>query len=142
MQEDLRAIGIDVTLDAPDCSTRVSKGNAGEYDIAVSGDAGVVTDPSYLLNWVVDSRNFNVGWGYSNDTLRGLIEEGLRSSDDDAKRDIYAQVAELWAEEVPFASINTREQAYAYNDKVKGFETLPGFLVFYSSLNLAHASVE
>lgn len=142
VQEDLRAIGIDVTLDAPDWSTRVSKGNAGEYDIAVSGDAGVVTDPSYLLNWVVDSRNFNVGWGYSNDTLRGLIEEGLRSSDDDAKRDIYAQVAELWAEEVPFASINTREQAYAYNDRVSGFETLPGFLVFYSSLNLAHASVE
>ncbi len=41
VQEDLRAIGIDVTLDAPDWSTRVSKGNAGEYDIAVSGDAGV-----------------------------------------------------------------------------------------------------
>ncbi|WP_449407041.1 ABC transporter substrate-binding protein [Microbacterium maritypicum] len=143
VQEDLRAVGIDVTLDAPDWSTRVSKGNAGEYDIAVSGDAGVITDPSYLLNWVVDSRNFNVGWGYSNDTLRGLIEDGLRAADDDAaKKEIYEQIADIWAEDVPFASINTREQAYAYSDKVKGFETLPGFLVFYSSLNLAHASVE
>lgn len=143
VQEDLRAVGIDVTLDAPDWSTRVSKGNAGEYDLAVSGDAGVITDPSYLLNWVVDSRNFNVGWGYSNETLRGLIEDGLRAADDDdAKKEIYEQIAEIWAEDVPFASINTREQAYAYNDKVKGFETLPGFLVFYSSLNLAHASVE
>ncbi|WP_144875369.1 ABC transporter substrate-binding protein [Microbacterium sp. 1.5R] len=143
VQEDLRAVGIDVTLDAPDWSTRVSKGNAGEYDLAVSGDAGVITDPSYLLNWVVDSRNYNVGWGYSNETLRGLIEDGLRSADDDAaKKEIYAQVADIWAEDVPFASINTREQAYAYNDKVKGFETLPGFLVFYSSLNLAHTSVE
>ncbi|WP_050723619.1 ABC transporter substrate-binding protein [Microbacterium sp. GCS4] len=143
VQEDLRAVGIDVTLDAPDWSTRVSKGNAGEYDLAVSGDAGVITDPSYLLNWVVDSRNFNVGWGYSNDTLRGLIEEGLRAADDDAgKKAIYEEIADIWAEDVPFASINTREQAYAYSDKVKGFETLPGFLVFYSSLNLAHASVE
>lgn len=143
VQEDLRAVGIDVTLDAPDWSTRVSKGNSGEYDLAVSGDAGVITDPSYLLNWVVDSRNFNVGWGYSNETLRGLIEDGLRAADDDAaKKEIYEQIADIWAEDVPFASINTREQAYAYNDKVKGFETLPGFLVFYSSLNLAHASVE
>lgn len=142
VQEDLRAIGIDVTLDAPDWSTRVSKGNAGEYDIAVSGDAGVITDPSYLLNWVVDSRNFNVGWGYSNDTLRGLIEDGLRADDGSAKKEIYSQITDIWAEDVPFASINTREQAYAYSDKVSGFQTLPGFLVFYSTLNLANASVK
>ncbi|PRI11245.1 ABC transporter substrate-binding protein [Leucobacter massiliensis] len=141
VQEDLRAVGIDVTLDAPDWSTRVSQGNAGEYDIAVSGDAGLITDPSYLLNWVVGNENFNVSWGYRNEELTGLIEEGLRSTDDAEKRAIYEEITGLWAEEVPIASINTRQQAYAYSDRVEGFETMPGFLVFYSSFNIANASL-
>ena len=45
VQQDLEAIGIDVTLDAPDWSTRVSKGNSGEYDLAVSGDTRVMLMP-------------------------------------------------------------------------------------------------
>lgn len=142
VQEDLRAVGIDVTLDAPDWSTRVNQGNAGEYDLAVSGDAGLITDPSYLLNWVVDGRNFNVSWGYENEEVSGLIAEGLRATDDAEKKRIYQDIAAIWAEDVPIASINTREQAYAYGDNVQGFQTLPGFLVFYSSFNIERTSVE
>lgn len=142
VQEDLRAIGIDVTLDAPDWSTRVSKGNAGEYDIAVSGDAGVITDPSYLLNFVSGAQNFNVSWDYKNETLVDLINQGLRASDDAEKHELYQQIGKIWAEDVPFASINTREQAYAFSDRVEGFKSLPGFLVFYSSQSLTNTSVK
>ncbi|WP_119698642.1 ABC transporter substrate-binding protein [Microbacterium halotolerans] len=142
VQQDLEAIGIDVTLDAPDWSTRVSKGNGGEYDLAVSGDTGVVADASYLLSWVTGEKTFNVSWGYENAELTDLIDEGLRATDDAAKHDIYQRLAEIWVEEVPIAAIDTRSQAYAYRDGVEGFATLPGMLVFYSGYSIADTSVE
>ncbi|RGE19139.1 ABC transporter substrate-binding protein [Leucobacter sp. wl10] len=142
VQEDLKAIGIDVTLDAPDWSTRVSQGNEGDYDIAVSGDSGAVADPSYLLNWVTDDRTYNVSWGYKNDEIADLIGQGLQATDDTAKQGIYQQIGKLWAEDVPFASLNTRAQAYGYSDSVKGFSNLPGTLTFYSGYMLANTSMQ
>lgn len=142
VQEDLRAIGIDITLDAPDWSTRVSKGNEGDYDLAVSGDSGIVPDPSYLINWVSDERNYNVSWGYENEALQNLIEEGRRATDDAEKHEIYQEIGDIWAEEVPFATLNTRQQAFGYSDRVSGFATIPGALTFYSAYTLADTSVE
>ncbi|WP_053387791.1 ABC transporter substrate-binding protein [Leucobacter japonicus] len=142
VQEDLKAIGIDVTLDAPDWSTRVSQGNEGKYDIAVSGDSGAVADPSYLINWVTDDRTYNVSWGYKNDEIADLIGQGLQATDDAAKHDIYQKIGKIWAEDVPFASLNTRAQAYGYNDQVQGFSNLPGTLTFYSGYMLANTSMK
>ena len=142
VQDDLEAIGINVTLDSPDWSSRVAKGNEGDYDIAVSGDSGIVPDAGYLLNWVVDTRTYNQSWAYKNDEIRDLIQQGLQATDDAEKKAIYEKVGEKWAEDVPFASLNTREQAYAFSDRVKGFETLPGTLAFYSGYNFENISVE
>lgn len=142
VQQDLEAIGIDVTLDAPDWSTRVSKGNSGEYDLAVSGDTGVVPDASYLLSWVSGEDTFNVSWGYENADLADLIDQGLRATDGAAKHEIYQQFTDIWAKDVPVATIDTRSQAYAYRDGVEGFATLPGTLVFYSGYSIADTSVE
>lgn len=142
VQADLKEIGIDVKLDAPDWSTRVSKGNAGEYDLAVSGDTGVVTDPSYLRSWVVDSRNFNASWGYKNETITKLLDDGLKAENDSEKHEIYQKVYAEWAKDVPFATINTRQQAFAFRDGVSGFENLPGFLTFYSGYSFVNTSVK
>ena len=142
VQEDLKAIGIDVTLDAPDWSTRVSQGNEGKYDIAVSGDNGAVADPSYLINWVTDDRTYNVSWGYENEEIADLIGQGLQTNDDAEKHRIYQEIGEIWAEDVPFASLNTRAQAYGYSDEVQGFSNLPGTLTFYSGYMLANTSMQ
>jgi ABC-type transport system substrate-binding protein len=142
VQDDLKAIGIDAKLDSPDWSTRIQKDKEGDYDLAVSGDSGIVPDAGYLLNWVVDSRQYNNSWGYKSDEIRGLIEKGLQATEDSEKKEIYEQVAEKWKEDVPFATLNTRDQAYAYSDNVKGFKTLPGTLSFYSGYNFEDISVD
>ncbi len=142
VQEDLKAVGIDVTLDAPDWSTRVSQGNEGDYDLAVSGDTGMVPDPSYLLNWVSNDNTYNTSWGYGNPEIAELIGDGLRATDDAKKHEIYQQIGKIWAEDVPFASLNTRAQAFGYSDKVQGFSNLPGTLTFYSGYMLANTSVQ
>ena len=87
-------------------------------------------------------RTYNQSWAYKNDEIRDLIQQGLQATDDAEKKAIYEKVGEKWAVDVPFASLNTREQAYAFSDRVKGFETLPGTLAFYSGYNFENISVE
>lgn len=142
VQEDLKAIGINAKLDSPDWSTRVNKGNEGDYGIAVSGDSGAVPDPSYLMNWVAEGRSYNVSWGYKNEEIAALITEGQRATEDSEKHDIYQQIGKLWAEDVPFASLNTRAQAYGFDGKVTGFKSLPGTLSFYSGYNFEDISMQ
>lgn len=142
VQQDLKAIGINAELDSPDWSTRIKKGNEGDYGIAVSGDSGAVPDPSYLMNWVTDARSYNVGWGYKNDEIADLIGDGQRATDDQQKHDIYQKIGKLWAEDVPFASLNTRAQAYGLDEKVQGFTSLPGTLSFYSGYMFENISMK
>lgn len=140
VQEDLKAVGIDVKLDAPDWSGRLAKGAKGDYDIAVSGDVGIIKDPSYLLTLVNPPNTFNRSWGYSNDELAAKITDGLRATDGGERRAAYTEAFDIFAADVPFVPIDTRDQAFAYTSDLKGFSNLPGFLTFFSGYSLADAS--
>ena len=140
-QADLAAIGIKVTLDAPDWSTRVAKGNSGDYDLAVAGGAGIVADPTYIKGLVSGPNSFLRSFGYDNPALNTKLDDGLRATDDQAKKAAYNEALKIMQADVPYAPINTREQAFAYNSKVKGFKSLPGFLSFYSGYTFADTSL-
>lgn len=131
VQADLKAIGINATINAPDWATRIKDGNAGDYGIAVSGGAGDITDPSYLMAYVSGPTSYNNSFGYSNASLNAALLTGLRAPTASAKQAAYDQVQEIMKTDVPFATLNTRTQAFAYNSKVKGFKNLPGFLTFF-----------
>jgi len=140
-QADLAAIGIKVTLDAPDFSTRIAKGNAGDYDIAVAGGAGIVADPTYIRGLVSGPNSFLRSFGYENPALNAKLDEGLRATNDAAKKAAYNEALKIMQATVPYAPIDTREQAFAYNSKVSGFKNLPGFLTFYSGYSFADISL-
>jgi ABC-type transport system substrate-binding protein len=136
-QADLAAVGIKVTLDAPDWSTRVAKGNSGDYDLAVAGGAGIVADPTYIKGLVSGPNSFLRSFGYDNPALNAKLDEGLRATDDATKKAAYNAALKIMQTDVPYAPINTREQAFAYDSKVSGFKNLPGFLSFYSGYSFA-----
>lgn len=142
VQQDLQAIGIDVTLDAPDWSGRLEKGAAGDYDIAVSGDVGIVTNPSYLLGYVQGPDTFNRSFGYASPEIAEAITAGIRATDDESRAAAYEEAFDLFATDVPFASIDTRDQAWAYSDDIEGFTNLSGFHTFFSGYTLANTSIE
>lgn len=141
VQADLKAIGIDATLDNPDWATRVAKGNAGDYDIAVSGNVGMVPGPSYITSLVSGPANYTRSFGYSNEDLNAALDGGLRATDPKVQKEKYDTAREIIATDAPLISVATRAQGYAVSDKVKGFKQLPGFLSFYSGYALATASV-
>ncbi len=142
VQQDLKEIGIDVTLDAPDWSGRLEKGAAGDYDIAVSGEVGMISDPSYLLAFVQPPNNFNRSFDYDNQEIVAALVESLRATDEAQRVAAVEKALEIFGQDVPFASINVRDQAWAFTSDLKGFENLSGFKTFWSSYSLATASFE
>lgn len=141
VQADLEAIGIKVTLDAPDWPGRIAKGNAGDYDIAVSGAAGMVADPTYINGYVTGPNDYSRSVGYNNAELNAALDDGLRASSDSDKNKAYKRAFEIIRTDVPFVTLSMRDQAFAFNSKVTGFKNLPGFLSFYSGYALADVSM-
>ena len=137
VQADLKKIGIDAQLNNPDWPTRVEEGNAGNYDIAVSGNVGAVMDLSYISGFVDGPANYTRSFGYSNPTLNEVLTNGVQEPDPAAQKEYYDQAREIMITDVPLVTISSRAQGYAYTDAVSGFKNLPGFLTFYSGYSLA-----
>jgi ABC-type transport system substrate-binding protein len=141
VQSDLAAVGIKLDLDLPDWATRVSKGNAGDYDIAVSGSAGVVNDPSFLSKFVQGPAEHTRSFGYDNATINALLAKGVAETDEAKRKAVYDELSETILTDAPFVSLAGRAQAFAYQKSVTGFANLPGFLTFNSGYTLTETSL-
>ena len=142
VQPDLAAIGIRTTLDSGDWATRQTKAAEGRYDIAVAGSAGVVNDPSFLVNFVTGPAANNRSFGFDDPQLDALLQKGLEASTDADRKAVYNQVQERILTTVPFASLVGRAQAFAYSKKLTGFANIPGFLTFESGYTLVGAQLQ
>ena len=141
VQPDLAEIGITTTLDAGDWATRQQKAAEGEYDIAVAGSAGVVNDPSFLVNFVTGPPANNRSYGFDDPELNELLAAGLVAASEADRKAAYDAVQERIIETVPFASLVARSQAFAYTDKLTGFSNIPGFLTFESGYTIVGAKL-
>ncbi|WP_429923224.1 ABC transporter substrate-binding protein [Agrobacterium vitis] len=138
MQQSLAAVGINVNLNLPDWATRVSRGNEGNYHLAVSGTSGAYNDPDAITAYIGggQSASYTRSFGYANADIDKLLAEGRQELDPAKRAAIYAKVEELAIADVPIIPILWRPQAYGVRDAVSGFAPLPGFLSFQSALRL------
>lgn len=129
IQADLRAVGINAELDAPDWATYNASRNAGNYDLAVAGGAPSVTGPVYLSAYTLGAPASSFGsYGFDGSAIVAHIRAGEAIADDAAARAEYLKAAELIADTVAFLPLAQRSQAFAYSDRIEGFKNIPGFL--------------
>lgn len=134
----LSMIGINVTLDLPDWATRVQKGNAGEYDIAVMGTSADSNDPDGIAR-IIDPTlptSFVRSTGLDLPVIHDLLAKGRSTFQTDERKKVYAELEGYCIDEVPIAGMCWRAQGYGFSDKVVGFKNLPGQLTFYSGITL------
>lgn len=137
VQADLKAIGIDLTLNLPDWSTRVALGAKGDYDIAVYGTVGVVNDPAFLEQILTPAGAQNASFGYDNAALNALLDKAKAEPSLAARKSLYSQIGDIVLAEAPIVTLASRSQAYAYSKNVMGFKNISGFLTFESGYTLA-----
>lgn len=140
VQQDLEAVGIRTELELPDWATMMDNMLTGNYDIGIGTISSAISEPSYLLRYAAPPAYVHP-WGYDNSELVELLESGRASDSDDERLENYESAFEILREDTPFAVLMQRSQAYAYSEAVSGFKTLPGLVVFFSSLSVADTSL-
>lgn len=138
VQADLKKVGINLKLDAPDWATRIQKGTAGQYDVAVNGTGGNVNDPNFLADLLTGPANYRRPFGYDDAKTTRLLQEGIRETDQAKRKKIYGEMQDHLITTAPIVTLTTREQGFAYSKRVTGFKNLPGFTSFYSGYTLAN----
>lgn len=138
VQADLETLGLNVKMESPDWATRTEMATNGEYDVLINGNVGLVTDPAYMRTFLGGPDSPVRSHGYENQELIDLVDMGTAAQTDEDRKAAYDELRGGIAEDVPFFMLNSRGQAHAYSSDVEGFNTLPGFLSFYSGYSFAY----
>ncbi|WP_309105092.1 ABC transporter substrate-binding protein [Microbacterium sp.] len=142
VQNDLKAIGIELEMNLPDWPTRLEVGAAGDYDIAVYGTVGVTNDPAFLDQILTPAGAQNAPFGYNDPKVNELLAKGRTESDLEARKKIYDELGAYVLETAPIVGLGWRSQAYGLSDTLAGFTNISGFLTFNSGYTLAQTRFE
>ena len=125
VQEQLKQIGIDAELNLLD------SGSMGQtvyidknFDMAVTGDSGFV-DPNGLVygNFKTDEGGNFVG--YSNPDVDKLIADGIATTDQASRTEIYQQIATTLMTDLPWVCLYIGQQYEGMKTFVMGYEHIP-----------------
>lgn len=142
IQDDLKAIGINVTLDLPDWATRLTKGNASDYQAAIVGMSFDYADPDCLMTYFYgDAVSNNHPIAFKDAELDALFDKGRAVLDEEEHNKIYTQLYERILETAPAAFFMWRDQSYTMLEGVHGFVNLSGAMTIYSPICLEEVTV-
>jgi glutathione transport system substrate-binding protein len=130
VQNDLKQIGINVTLDLPDWATRMSKVGDKEYDMFVNAMSGDYNDPDWLSNYIQSGiHTFNKSADFANQDIDRLLQEGRITLDPTGRDSIYKELSNVVLEQSPHVFINWRSQTTGMRVAIEGYASRPGNLV-------------
>ena len=125
VQEQLKQIGVEAELNLVENATMVDQVyTTKEFDIAVTGESAYV-DPNTLIQ-----SNFGTGESgnfvsYSNERVDELIVEGIATTDEEARQQIYAEIQQILLDDLPWVNLFIANQFEAMKDDVKGYTHIP-----------------
>lgn len=125
VQEQLKQIGIDAELNLLDTGSMgqtvyIDK----DFDMAVTGDSGFV-DPNGLVYGNFKSDEGGNFVQYSNADVDKLIDDGIATTDQAARTEIYQQIAEILLTDLPWVCLYIGQQYEAMKTFVMGYEHIP-----------------
>ena len=142
MQAMLRRVGIEVRIRSNEWATFYDDMRRGNFDIAAMPWIGINEPHHYYM--VFDSqmtppRGLNRG-SYSNPAMDRLVEAGDATTDQAARKSIYAQVQKLAADDLPYVSLWWQDNIVVMDDALAGFKPHPnGGLLALADLTLEPA---
>jgi peptide/nickel transport system substrate-binding protein len=123
----LQRVGIELTIRTLDFATYYADIQAGSFDLTSLQWVGINDPNSYCM--VFDSKKTpphgqNRGY-YSNPAMDRLVEAGMSTVDPEARKEIYGQVQQLAAEELPYVSLWWVDNVAVMNRRLVGFDAYP-----------------
>jgi len=121
VQEQLRQLGIEAEIDAQENATYIENFFTGNFDIAVMGASGYL-DPNEWLEQSLKTGGTNNAAGYSNPDFDALLQEGLETTDQAARAEIYQQAQQVIIDDAPWINLYTSDTFEGLGTSVRGFE--------------------
>lgn len=128
IQAMVKEVGIELKIEILEFGALIEKTTNKEHDIAFFAWVTSTSDADYTyyplfhstMHGAPGNRSF-----YNEPKMDGLIEEGRITSDPEKREEIYKEIAEILAEEVPVVPIYFQNMSVGVNKKVEGFKLDP-----------------
>lgn len=116
-QQEYQNLGIEVTLELDEWSVHLEKYHALEYDLLMQW---WITPPDPDLYDHYHSESSSNWWAYSNPELDELIVEARSEPNHDRRVDLYHQIQELTAEQLPVIYLYYAQEIQALSVRTEG----------------------
>lgn len=127
LQAELSQIGISVKIKVVDSGQLYTTYGQQAYQLGFAAWASDIPDPDEQLSYMLDPDAGGNSYytGYSNSEVTRLINEGRQTLDSERRAEIYAQVQQIAAQDVPQLPISNQGNPYVWSQKVQGFWVNP-----------------
>jgi peptide/nickel transport system substrate-binding protein len=127
VQANLKAIGINLSIQSYDQSAFSALTSKAQYDLAPNYYTLDIGDPDENTPWAIDSvygGSWSLDTWYNNPEVLNLTYQSERTIDPTKRAAIYAKIQEIVAMDCPFAELYYQPYPYAQKTSVQGF-TIP-----------------
>jgi peptide/nickel transport system substrate-binding protein len=132
LQQAYQEIGVEMSIDNRPASTLWSEDvPAGNYEtLMVAWDNAIQSDPDPTSRLHSTMIPFEGGGGanyvaFKNEEADRLMEEGVRETDQARRAEIYRQLQEILAEELPWAPLFNNVDNFGHKASVQGYRNNP-----------------
>ncbi|HYM70141.1 MAG TPA: ABC transporter substrate-binding protein [bacterium] len=126
IQHDWNALGVQLDIETMDFGLYVQDVWVGKNADLTVGSYTREADPDGLFSSVLRKDQGNNFMGYYNPTVEALFDKAKATRDRTARRTMYAQLLHIAVDDdVPLIKMQSIENAWAANDKVKDLTLLP-----------------
>ncbi len=124
IRDELKAIGIDMTINAVDVSAWYDDYSSLNYQMTSAYQERTI-DPDNFYSLVIKSGGPINTTGYSNPDVDALIDQAAASDDVDTRMDLYTQIRGIVSEDAPLIFTHYETINYLMNKNVTGSVITP-----------------
>ena len=120
----LREVGIQTEIFAPEWSEWLELEGGGEYDAYICSWNGLIDADQYYYLQHRTGQVFNFT-GYSDEEFDALVDAGRATSDFDERYEIYQQADQILVDAAPYVYMFNKREIRAHSPQVQGFTVRP-----------------
>ncbi len=129
IQQQLKPIGIDVTIRALDHAAYHAAFEKFDYEMFIDYAINDISDPDEMASFEVDVKNGGSTsyWSsYDNPVAIKLVHQAQAEFNPTKRAALYARIQAIVAQDAPFVPLDYPPYIYAFTEKVQGFAANPG----------------
>jgi len=127
IQQALAPLGITVEIESIDLASFRARFFALDYQVMINSGLSDAPDPDGLATFQADPEGFSKSYwtSYTSPEVTDLIHQGRATAPGDERKDIYLQIQEILANDVPYIPLFYPQTLKATTSSVHGLTVLP-----------------